>query len=134
MAEKKVKFGAFNIAVIVLAVLIVFCAIFAVSRIYQGYTEYTNGPDSILNCVKRQDYSYAIGEAYHDRALGKNGDDYKTPYAAVDYINAEVLYVAYTRVGDEEKAAGYKAEMERSYADMGQLAKTFAPQIDAMFE
>ncbi len=135
MAEKKIKINLnwFTVSVSVLAILIAILAIVAFSEIFSGYSEYVNGPDSILNTVKNHDYDYAVEEALHDRALGKDGEDYKVPYAAVDYLNAEVLYVAYQVAGDEDTAADYKAEMDTARKEMGEVAKTIAADIDAMF-
>lgn len=135
MAEKKkINFNWFTIAVAVLAVLIAILAIVAFSKIFSGYTEYVNGPDTILNSVKRHDYDAAVGEALHDRALGKDGADYKVPYATVDYVNASILYVAYQAAGDDDIAAGYKARMDTAEKDMGQLAKSICTDIDLMFD
>ncbi|MBQ2091887.1 MAG: hypothetical protein II473_01720 [Clostridia bacterium] len=132
--KKKINFNWFTAAVAVLAVLIAILAIVAFSKIFSGYSEYTNGPDSILNSARRHDYDSAVGEALHDRALGKNGEDYKVSYAAVDYLNAEVLYVAYQAAGDEDTAAGYKAKMDTARKDMGEVAKTICTDIDSMLD
>ncbi len=132
MAKKKINFNWFTVAVAVLAILIAILAIVAFSKIFSGYSEYTNGPDTILNAVKRHDYDSAVGSALHDRALGKDGEDYKVPYAAVDYLNAEILYVAYEAADDNARAADCKAEMDTARAAMGEVAKTIATEIDAM--
>lgn len=132
MATKKMKFDAFNIAVIVLGILIVVLAIAAFVNIFRGYSEFTNGADTILNDINRHNYSYAVSSAYNDRELGKNGDDYRTPYAAVDYLNAAVLYNACIKAENAEKAKEYKAEMSRAYDNMGQLAESITGDIDTM--
>ena len=133
--QKKIKFNFnwFSIAVLLLAILIVILAIVSAVKIFEGYTEFVNGPDTILNAVNRHDYAYAVEDAYHDRALGKNGEAYKTPYAAVDYLNAAVLYNAYTKAEDTKKAEAQKAEMDSAFDEMGQLASKLAKDVDAMF-
>ena len=135
--QKKIKFSLnwFSIAVLLLAILIVILAIVSAVKIFEGYTEFVNGPDTILNAVNRHDYAYAVEDAYHDRALGKNGEAYKTPYAAVDYLNAAVLEKVYIAVSNERAmqiTQKCEAEKERAYNDMGKLAESITGDIDTM--
>ena len=126
----------FYLAVTLLGVLLVGMTMLFLYRVNRKAYNYTTEPNTLLRMLNRGDYAQVWREVQNNRAMGeteKTDKEYILPYAATDYFEAASYYNAYRESGDEEKAAQYKAAMEKAYEDMGEL-QFLAEEIDEMFQ
>lgn len=130
----KSKFDPFYLAVAVLALIIVICAVFTLVELLSNSDNYHTEPDDLIYDAKYGHFDYLIDYSYTNKAKGYDGDKYKTAYAIVDYLEAGISYNAYIKTGDEEAAKPFKEQMDKAYNDMGELKDFFGKKIDKMFE
>ena len=134
---KTVKTGSdriFSIATILLAVVFVVLALVFINKVRENRYNYISEPNEILRLLNRGEYADALESVESNRANGvleSDDEGYIAPYALVDYLQAEVHWVAYSRTGDADAAATYKEEMGRALGNTGDLA-FMAADIDAI--
>jgi len=154
MAKKKSKGAArltgsdrmFRIVVTILVViLLIMIATFA-HQLFRNIKKDVTSPGDFYRDFQYGHYSYTIDYANKNIAVGETGSKYDEVYGAVDYLEAELKYVGFTRAAEQASAAGdaedsaamtaladeMKAEMDRATEEMGEIS-FLAEDFDKVF-
>ena len=124
--------------------------IITVVKVKTSFYNYISTPNDLLRSINNGYYSEAVAEMKDNIALGETAEkdpDYVTPYALLDYYEAESFYSGYVRAAEQasaagdksleadlmDRAAGYQADMEAAIGEMGELS-FMTEDIDSLFD
>lgn len=138
MREKKNKKKGKGLAVvlgIIWGIMLVVLA-FSVKNIFSFREDYYySNPEYIFNYIVSEEYGSIynrIQNMIETGIKGGNHPEYDELIAIHDYMEAGAQYKMYSAGNDMNKAAKYKAEMEKAKAALGKLAFTAAEMDKAL--
>ena len=125
----------FAVAVTILGIMLAGLLILFTVRVRESFYSYTAEPNELLRSLNRGDYVNAWIDTRENRAAGiteESDPRYVLPYSVTDYFEAASYYSVYEKNGDTAKTAAYREQMDKAYAEMGEL-QYMAEEIDELF-
>lgn len=112
-----------NIIIIVLCIILFFMTLTFMAEVADYQRVYKMGEESLINCVRYQDYDSLVEYMYRNEARGEavSGDMEKL-YAVAHYYENAVLYQAYKKAGNQNEAQRKYEKMEEYKEWMGEYS------------